>query len=246
DQGRAARSGILGWRRQLDRRRGTLPGAHRYTAPSAHAHRARDRAHSVSDRLRRPHGDQGRIRRRPLPEELALPLSLGSRRADGARRKAPARDHRRSDDGLGAGRAEVKENSMPRTIEQVVTFRTTPERLYRLYLSPRQHAAACGGWGKAKIQARKGGRMQMAPHITGTFLSLVPGKLIVQTWRGSDWKRSDLDSEPRHVCTISFPGTSDRNVPVNWGAICMRPPFRAWIFALPQPPQAAACWRGER
>ena len=36
--------------------------------------------------------------------------------------------------------------------------------------------------------------MQMAPHITGTFLSLVPGKLIVQTWRGSDWKRSDLDS----------------------------------------------------
>jgi len=83
---------------------------------------------------------------------------------------------------------------MPRTIERVVTFRTTPERLYRLYLSPRQHAAACGGWGKAKIQARKGGRMQMAPHITGTFLSLVPGKLIVQTWRGSDWKRSDLDS----------------------------------------------------
>ena len=83
---------------------------------------------------------------------------------------------------------------MPRTIEQGVTFRTTPERLYRLYLSPSQHAAACGGWGKAKIQARKGGRMQMAPHITGTFLSLVPGKLIVQTWRGSDWKRSDLDS----------------------------------------------------
>ena len=31
---------------------------------------------------------------------------------------------------------------MPRTIEQVVTFRTTPERLYRLYLSPRQHTAA--------------------------------------------------------------------------------------------------------
>src|SRR5881296_3744701 len=89
---------------------------------------------------------------------------------------------------------------MPRTIEQAVTFRTTPERLYRLYLSSRQHAAACGGWGTAKIQARKGGRMQMAPHITGKFLSLVPGKLIVQTWRGSDWKRSDLDS----VLILSF------------------------------------------
>jgi len=89
---------------------------------------------------------------------------------------------------------------MPRTIEQAVTFRTTPERLYRLYLSARQHAAACGGWGKAKIQARAGGRMEMAPHIKGKFLSLVPGKLIVQTWRGSDWKRSDLDS----VLILSF------------------------------------------
>ncbi len=83
---------------------------------------------------------------------------------------------------------------MPKTIEQAVTFRTTPERLYRLYLSSRQHAAACGGWGKAKIEARVGGRMAMAPHITGKFLSLVPGKLIVQTWRGSDWKRSELHS----------------------------------------------------
>src|SRR2546426_12716990 len=77
---------------------------------------------------------------------------------------------------------------------QAVPSRATPERSTRPYPPPRRHAAACGGWGKAKIQARKGGRMQMAPHSTGTFLSLVPGKLIVQTWRGSDWKRSDLDS----------------------------------------------------
>ena len=83
---------------------------------------------------------------------------------------------------------------MPRTIEQGLTFRATPERLYRLYLSRREHAVACGGWGKAKIQAKIGGRMEMAPHITGKFLLLVPGRLIVQTWRGSDWRPSDLDS----------------------------------------------------
>src|SRR5262249_15881328 len=70
---------------------------------------------------------------------------------------------------------------MRRTSERAIPFRTTPERLYRLYLSARQHAAACGGWGEATIQARVGGRMAMAPHIKGKFLSLVPGKLIVQT-----------------------------------------------------------------
>ena len=83
---------------------------------------------------------------------------------------------------------------MPRTIEQAVTFKAGPARLYRICLSSREHAKACGGWGTSTIQARVGGRMTMAPHITGKFLLLVPGKLIVQTWRGSDWKRSEPDS----------------------------------------------------
>ena len=83
---------------------------------------------------------------------------------------------------------------MPRTIEQAITFRAEPARLYRIYLSSREHAKACGGWGTSTIQARVGGRMTMAPHIKGKFLLLVPGTLIVQTWRGSNWKRSELDS----------------------------------------------------
>src|SRR5262249_9389052 len=121
-------------------------------------------------------------------------------RADGARRDAAARDRRRAHDGLGAGGPEVGGTPMPRTIEQAITFRTTPERLYRLYLSARQHAAACGGWGEAPIQPGVGGGRAMAHHMKGKFLALVPGKLIVQTWRGSDWKRSDLDS----VLILSF------------------------------------------
>ena len=68
---------------------------------------------------------------------------------------------------------------MPKTIEQAITFRVPPERLYRLYLNAREHAAACG-----------------------TFLLLMPGRMIVQTWRGSNWKRSDLDS----VLTFTFEG----------------------------------------
>ncbi len=82
---------------------------------------------------------------------------------------------------------------MPKTIEQAIAFRVPPERLYQIYMNPRQHAAACG-WGKATIQAKVGGRMAMAPHITGKFLVLVPGRMIVQTWRGSNWKTSDLNS----------------------------------------------------
>ena len=36
--------------------------------------------------------------------------------------------------------------------------------------------------------------MAMAPHITRKFLWWLPGRMIVQTWRGSNWKRSDPDS----------------------------------------------------
>ncbi len=88
---------------------------------------------------------------------------------------------------------------MPRTIEQVVTFPAPPERLYRIYLSAPEHAAACG-WGRARITPRAGGRMALAPHISGKFLLLVPGRLIVQTWRGADWRKSELDS----VLLLSF------------------------------------------
>ena len=54
---------------------------------------------------------------------------------------------------------------MPKTIEQAITFRVPPERLYRLYLDAREHAAACG-----------------------TFVPLGPARMIVQTWRSSNWK----------------------------------------------------------
>lgn len=36
--------------------------------------------------------------------------------------------------------------------------------------------------------------MAVAPHISGQFLLLVPGRLIVQTWRGANWKKSEFDS----------------------------------------------------
>ncbi len=88
---------------------------------------------------------------------------------------------------------------MARTIEQTVAFPASPERLYRIYLSAREHAAACG-WGRARITPRIGGGMALAPHISGKFLQLVPGRMIVQTWRGADRKKSEPDS----VLILSF------------------------------------------
>jgi len=82
---------------------------------------------------------------------------------------------------------------MPKTIEQVVTFTAPPDHLYRIYLNAREHQAACG-WGKVRITPRVGGRMVVAPHISGKFLHLTPGRLIAQTWRGANWKKADLDS----------------------------------------------------
>ena len=82
---------------------------------------------------------------------------------------------------------------MPRAIQQTITFPVPPEQLYRIYLSSRQHSAACG-WGDATIVPKVGGRMVMGSHIRGAFLLLRRGRIIVQTWRGSNWKRSDPDS----------------------------------------------------
>lgn len=83
---------------------------------------------------------------------------------------------------------------MAKTIQQAITFSAPPERLYRMYLNAREHEGACGGWGKATIDPKVGGRMAMAPYIHGKFLLLVPGRMIVQTWRGADWKTADLES----------------------------------------------------
>jgi uncharacterized protein YndB with AHSA1/START domain len=89
---------------------------------------------------------------------------------------------------------------MPKTIEQAITFGVPPDRLYHLYIDAHEHETACGAWGKATIVPRVGGRMAMAPHITGKFLHLVPGRMVVQTWRGSNWKKSDGDS----ILTLTF------------------------------------------
>ena len=82
---------------------------------------------------------------------------------------------------------------MPKTLQQKVSFRASPGALFDIYLNSRKHTAATGA--TAKMSRSVGGRfMAHAGHLRGRNLAIIPKRLIVQSWRGSNWKTGDLDS----------------------------------------------------
>lgn len=83
---------------------------------------------------------------------------------------------------------------MPKTIEQRPFFKNaTPERLFTIYLSSKEHGKMTGA--KASIQNKVGSKFTAHDGwISGKNLQIVPNKLIVQSWRGKDWKKNEVDS----------------------------------------------------
>lgn len=82
---------------------------------------------------------------------------------------------------------------MPRTVTMAVELPASPARLYKMYLDPKQHAAFTGA--PVKIAARIGAKFEAFDGaLSGTILQLVPNKLIVQSWRSSEFGRRDFDS----------------------------------------------------
>ena len=83
---------------------------------------------------------------------------------------------------------------MAKTIVQKVVFKNTaPKTLYEIYMDAKKHAAAIGA--AVKISAKEGSSYSAhGGYITGKNLQLIKDKLIVQTWRASDWSKSDIDS----------------------------------------------------
>ena len=81
-----------------------------------------------------------------------------------------------------------------KTLTQKVVFKnTTPEELYALYMDAKLHSKVTGN--TAKITSKEGSSYSaFGLFISGKNLRLIPAKLIVQTWRASDWKKSDMDS----------------------------------------------------
>jgi len=92
---------------------------------------------------------------------------------------------------------------MAKAIVSGATFPVPPQELYRTFMNARLHAAAIGS--TARISAKVGGKFSVFDDaIWGKTLHLVPGRLVVQTWRGSHWAKSDPDS----ILIVRFSGTA--------------------------------------
>lgn len=82
---------------------------------------------------------------------------------------------------------------MTRTILLATTLPAPPERLFDMYLDPREHAAFTGS--PVEISAVPGAPFHAFDGvITGAILQVVPKRLIVQSWRSPHWGPTDLDS----------------------------------------------------
>ena len=80
-----------------------------------------------------------------------------------------------------------------KTIQQTVKFSAPPDRLYDIYMDSKKHGAAIGS--SAIVSRKVGSRFSAFDGmLSGRLLARVPGRLIVQTWRGSNWKKSEEDS----------------------------------------------------
>ena len=92
---------------------------------------------------------------------------------------------------------------MTTVIEQTVAFSATPAKLYELFMDSAKHTAATGM--PAKISRKVGGKWSaFSGMILGKNLSLIPNRMIVQSWRSAEWKKADPDS----VLVVSFEKTA--------------------------------------
>ena len=88
---------------------------------------------------------------------------------------------------------------MTKPIVQSVTFNASPEELFAIFTDSKKHSAATGA--KAIVSAKRGAKWSAFDGmILGRNLVVVPGHMIVQAWRASHWKESDLDS----ILILSF------------------------------------------
>jgi len=92
-----------------------------------------------------------------------------------------------------------------KTIEQTVEFsHVCAQELFDTYLDSRKHGAALGA--PVTVRPRVGGEFQAFDgSVTGRIFEIVPGRLIVQSWRGQPWREQDLDS----VVILNFLDTRD-------------------------------------
>ena len=82
---------------------------------------------------------------------------------------------------------------MPRIVKQTVTLPARAKDLYAMYLSPRAHRVITGH--KVEISSRSGAKFSaFGGALRGKMLHTIPGRLIVQSWRSTHFKKGDVDS----------------------------------------------------
>jgi activator of HSP90 ATPase len=82
---------------------------------------------------------------------------------------------------------------MTPAIQQSITLPASPEELFKTFLDSKKHSAMTGM--PAKIGTKVGSKWSaFGGSIWGRTLMIVPGKLIVQSWRSSAFKKTDPDS----------------------------------------------------
>jgi activator of HSP90 ATPase len=82
---------------------------------------------------------------------------------------------------------------MPKTVQQTTVLPASPDRLFDMYLDPKQHAAITGG--EVVIAPQPGAEFKAFNGVlSGRILAVTPKRMIVQTWRSSHWRADDLDS----------------------------------------------------
>lgn len=80
-----------------------------------------------------------------------------------------------------------------KTIVQKVQFDATPKELYGIFLDAKKHSQATGA--KATGSGKVGETFTAwNGYIKARNLALVPGRMIVQSWRTSSFKKADQDS----------------------------------------------------
>jgi activator of HSP90 ATPase len=78
-------------------------------------------------------------------------------------------------------------------ITQTVVFPASAEQLYKIYLDPALHGEATGA--PVTVSAESGAAFSaFGGQISGTILSVIPPKLIVQSWRSANFHKDDPDS----------------------------------------------------
>ena len=118
-------------------------------------------------------------------------------------------------------------------IKQKIFIPASPKEVYFALMDEKKHSDFTGA--KAKIENKKGGKFSAWDgYATGENLSLEPGKLIVQSWRASDWPDGKIStvtyslSSKENGCEINFehkgvPTEFEKDIENGWGEYYWEP-----------------------